>query len=78
MRNTKNSIRNLIISVFLLAAVVITGCGGSVTPEPTEAPATSEPTQAPDGSPVGGHDGFADGKAQTDAPPGVRAGSLVV
>ena len=53
MRNTKNSIRNLIISVFLLAAVVITGCGGSVTPEPTEAPATSEPTQAPDGSPVG-------------------------
>ena len=53
MRNTKNSIRNLIISIFLLAAVVITGCGGSVTPEPTEAPATSEPTQAPDGSPVG-------------------------
>ena len=53
MRNTKNSIRNLIISVFLLAAVVITGCGGSVTPEPTEAPATSEPTQAPYGSPVG-------------------------
>ena len=53
MRNTKNSIRNLIISVFLLAAVVITGCGGSVTPEPTEAPATSEPTQAPHGSPVG-------------------------
>ena len=53
MRNTKNSIRNLIISVFLLAAVVITGCGGSVTPEPTEAPAASEPTQAPDGSPVG-------------------------
>ena len=53
MRNTKNSIRNLIISVFLLAAVVITGCGGSVTPEPSEAPATSEPTQAPDGSPVG-------------------------
>ena len=53
MRNTKNSIRNLIISVFLLAAVVITGCGGSVSPEPTEAPATSEPTQAPDGSPVG-------------------------
>ena len=53
MRNTKNSIRNLIISVFLLAAVVITGCGGSVTPEPTEAPATSEPTQVPDGSPVG-------------------------
>lgn len=53
MRNTKNSIRNLIISVFLLAAVVITGCGGSVTPEPTEAPATSEPTQAPDDSTVG-------------------------
>ena len=53
MRNTKNSIRNLIISVFLLAAVVITGCGGSVTPEPTEAPATSEPTKAPYGSPVG-------------------------
>ena len=53
MRNTKNSIRNLIISVFLLAAVVITGCGGSVTPEPTEAPATSEPTQAPHDSPVG-------------------------
>ena len=53
MRNTKNSIRNLIISIFLLAAVVITGCGGSVTPEPTEAPATSEPTQAPNGSPVG-------------------------
>ena len=53
MRNTKNSIRNLIISIFLLAAVVITGCGGSVTPEPTEAPAASEPTQAPDGSPVG-------------------------
>ena len=53
MRNTKNSIRNLIISIFLLAAVVITGCGGSVTPEPTEAPATSEPTQAPYGSPVG-------------------------
>ena len=53
MRNTKNSIRNLIISIFLLAAVVITGCGGSVTPEPTEAPATSEPTQAPDDSPVG-------------------------
>ena len=53
MRNTKNSIRNLIISIFLLAAVVITGCGGSVTPEPTEAPATSEPTQAPHGSPVG-------------------------
>lgn len=53
MRNTKNSIRNLIISIFLLAAVVITGCGGSVTPEPTEAPATSEPTKAPYGSPVG-------------------------
>ena len=53
MRNTKNSIRNLIISVFLLAAVVITGCGGSVTPEPTEAPATSEPTQAPNASLVG-------------------------
>lgn len=53
MRNTKNSIRNLIISVFLLAAVVITGCGGSVTPEPTEAPATSEPTQAPNDSLVG-------------------------
>ena len=53
MRNTKNSIRNLIISVFLLAAVVITGCGGSVTPEPTEAPATSEPTQAPEDSTVG-------------------------
>lgn len=53
MRNTKNSIRNLIISIFLLAAVVITGCGGSVTPEPTEAPATSEPTQAPDDSTVG-------------------------
>ena len=53
MRNTKNSIRNLIISVFLLAAVVITGCGGSVTPEPTEAPATSEPTKAPDDSTVG-------------------------
>lgn len=53
MRNTKNSIRNLIISVFLLAAVVITGCGGSVTPEPTEAPATSEPTQAPHDSTVG-------------------------
>ena len=53
MRNTKNSIRNLIISVFLLASVVITGCGGSVTPEPTEAPATSEPTKAPYGSPVG-------------------------
>ena len=53
MRNTKNSIRNLIISVFLLASVVITGCGGSVTPEPTEAPATSEPTQAPNDSLVG-------------------------
>ena len=53
MRNTKNSIRNLIISILLLAAVVITGCGGSVTPEPTEAPATSEPTQAPDDSTVG-------------------------
>ena len=53
MRNTKNSIRNLIISIFLLAAVVITGCGGSVTPEPTEAPATSDPTKAPYGSPVG-------------------------
>lgn len=53
MRNTKNSIRNLIISIFLLAAVVITGCGGSVTPEPTEAPATSEPTKAPDDSTVG-------------------------